>query len=66
MFEVTISEGRNHQVRRLCAAAGLKVNRLVRTAIGSLQLGGLEPGEARGLTPEEVAELYGGVGFDGK
>jgi len=65
VFEVTISEGRNHQVRRLCAAAGLKVNRLVRTAIGSLQLGGLEPGEARGLTPEEVAELYGGVGFDG-
>ncbi|HIQ77926.1 MAG TPA: rRNA pseudouridine synthase [Candidatus Scatomorpha intestinavium] len=53
-LEVTIHEGRNRQVRRLCAAAGLKVSRLRRIAEGELLLGSLPSGKWRYLTEEEV------------
>ena len=51
---VTIHEGKNRQVRRLCARAGLKVHRLVRVAEGELRLGDLKRGAWRYLTQEEV------------
>lgn len=54
---ITIHEGRNRQVRRMCEAAGLHVTRLRRIAEGSLQLGDLKKGSWRYLTAEEVAEL---------
>ena len=54
---VTIHEGRNRQVRRMCDLAGMKVLRLTRIAEGSLKLGDLPQGKWRYLTPEEVAAL---------
>jgi 23S rRNA pseudouridine2605 synthase len=56
-FEMTITEGRNRQVRRMVEALGSKVLKLVRVAIGSLEIGGLEIGKWRALTPEEVISL---------
>jgi len=54
-LEVVIHEGRNRQVRRMCAAAGMQVTRLVRVAEGELQLGRLPLGKWRHLTQEEIA-----------
>ena len=54
---VTIHEGRNRQVRRMCDAAGMKVLRLQRISEGKLKLGNLESGKWRYLTPEEVTCL---------
>lgn len=54
---VTIHEGRNRQVRRMCDAAGMKVLRLQRISEGKLKLGNLESGKWRYLTAEEVASL---------
>lgn len=54
---VTIHEGRNRQVRRMCAAAGMQVTRLVRIAEGSLHLASLPLGKWRYLTEEEVELL---------
>ena len=55
---VTIHEGRNRQVRRMCAMAGMDVTRLVRIREGSLHLGDLPAGKWRYLTPQEVASLH--------
>lgn len=52
-FEITIAEGRNHEVRRICEALGLEVERLVRTRFGPVRLGELPSGEARALTRTE-------------
>ncbi len=57
VLRVSIHEGRNRQVRKMCAQAGLKVKKLKRTAIGKLELGNLKTGAWRALTPEEVALL---------
>lgn len=54
---VTIHEGRNRQVRRMCDIAGMKVVRLVRVAEGSLELGDLPLGKWRHLTEAEVMAL---------
>lgn len=56
-LEITIHEGRNRQIRRMCAIAGMKVIRLQRVQEGSLQLGALELGKWRYLTASEVSEL---------
>lgn len=56
-LSVTIHEGRNRQVRRMCAQAGLQVTRLRRVREGALTLGGLKPGRWRPLTMEELALL---------
>jgi 23S rRNA pseudouridine2605 synthase len=56
-LELTIHEGRKHQVRRMCEAVGHPVRALERVAFGPLRLGGLEPGEHRRLTPAEVERL---------
>ena len=57
VLQVTIHEGRNRQVRRMCALAGMQVERLRRTAEGSLSLGDLQPGAWRYLSCEEVEAL---------
>ena len=57
VLEMTIHEGRNRQIRRLCEAAELKVLRLCRVAIGPIRLGTLAPGNWRRLTPEEMSAL---------
>ena len=54
---VTIHEGRNRQVRRMCDLAGMKVLRLIRISEGKLQLGRLPSGKWRYLTAEEVKAL---------
>ena len=46
-LRIVLTEGRNRQVRRMCAAVGLPVLRLVRMAVGPWALGGLAPGEWR-------------------
>jgi 23S rRNA pseudouridine2457 synthase len=56
-MEITLTEGRNRQVRRMTAAVGLPTLRLVRVAIGDLRLEGLEPGKWREITAEEVRSL---------
>ncbi len=56
-FEITITEGRNRQVRRMVEALGSKVLKLVRTAIGPVSIGGLPIGKHRMLTADEVLEL---------
>ena len=56
-FQITIHEGRNRQVRRMCEAAGMTVTRLKRIREGTLSLGDLPLGKWRYLTEEEVAKL---------
>jgi 23S rRNA pseudouridine2605 synthase len=56
-IEVTIHEGRNRQVRRMCAAVGHPVTELQRVAFGPVLLGGLAPGEHRLLRDAEVERL---------
>jgi 23S rRNA pseudouridine2605 synthase len=58
-FEITITEGRNRQVRRMVEALDAKVLKLVRTQIGPVAIAGLEIGKHRALTPEEVRMLIG-------
>lgn len=57
MLEMTIFEGRNRQIRRMCAAADLRVTRLKRVAEGNINLDTLAVGQWRHLTPGEVAYL---------
>ena len=57
MMEITIHEGRNRQVRRMCEAAGMQVTRLKRVREGKLALGDLPLGKWRYLTEEEVKGL---------
>lgn len=57
VVRITIHEGRNRQVRRMCAAVGHEVIRLVRVRIGPLRDAALAPGTWRELTAEEVIEL---------
>ena len=52
-LEITITEGRNREVRRLCEALGLEVLRLVRTRFGPIALGSLGPGASRPLSAKE-------------
>jgi len=53
-IELTLTEGRNRQVRRMTAAVGFPTLRLVRAAIGSLTLDGLAPGQWRLVTAAEI------------
>ncbi|MDD6807860.1 MAG: pseudouridine synthase [Oscillospiraceae bacterium] len=57
VLEITICEGRNRQIRKMCEELGLEVARLKRIAIGPIKLGMLEQGKWRNLTPEEVRAL---------
>ena len=58
VMEMTIKEGKNRQIRRMCEAVGLQVVRLSRKSIaGSVKLGMLAPGKYRELKPSEVLAL---------
>jgi len=56
-LEIVIAEGKNRQVRRMCAAVGHEVQALVRVRIGALELGDLAPGRWRRLDAGELARL---------
>ncbi|MBN2358262.1 MAG: rRNA pseudouridine synthase [Deltaproteobacteria bacterium] len=56
-LEITITEGRNREIRDMCHAVGYPVQRLLRVAIGSVELGVLRPGEVRPATRAEVMAL---------
>ena len=58
-LSVTIGEGRNRQVRKMCEQAGLKVTRLVRVEEGGVELGSLKTGAWRKLTKDEITKLLG-------
>lgn len=58
-LELTLREGRNRQVRRMCAAVGHPIRELRRVAFGPLRLGDLAPGAHRRLTAAEVQRLRG-------
>lgn len=59
VLDISIHEGRNRQVRRMCELAGLKVTKLVRIKEGGLELGELKSGRWRRLTEEEICNLRG-------
>lgn len=61
---ITIKEGRNRQIRKMCEAVGLEVARLRRISIGPLKLGMLKPGSYRELTAEELRALRNAIGKD--
>jgi 23S rRNA pseudouridine2605 synthase len=63
LVEITLSEGRNRQLRRMFDQLGHPVHRLVRTAIGPLMLGRLRAGSVRRLGPAEVRALYRACGL---
>lgn len=54
LLSITIHEGRNRQVRKMCESVGLRVTRLLRVSEGSLRLGDLPSGSWRSLTKEEI------------
>ncbi|AVM70965.1 pseudouridine synthase [Streptococcus mutans] len=58
VVELTIHEGRNHQVKKMFEAVGLMVDKLSRTRFGTLDLSGLNSGEARRLNKKEISQLY--------
>jgi len=57
-FEITLTEGRNRQVRRMVEALGAKVLKLVRVKIGAIRIDDLEIANYRELTPDEVKQFY--------
>ena len=59
-IELTLHEGRKHQVKRMCLAIGHPVRRLHRARYAGLTLEGLQPGQWRELEPSEVERLRGG------
>jgi 23S rRNA pseudouridine2605 synthase len=59
---ITIKEGRNRQIRRMCEAVGLEVARLRRVSLGPLKLGMLKPGAYRELTAEELRAIRNAIG----
>jgi 23S rRNA pseudouridine2605 synthase len=62
-LEIVLTEGKNRQVRRMCAGVGHEVRELVRVAIGALALGDLPPGRWRELTPAEMRRLEDASSF---
>ena len=64
ILEITVTEGRKHLVRNLCAAAGLSVKRLIRIAEGGVPLGDLRTGCWRNLTNAEIKKLMRASGID--
>lgn len=57
LLSITIHEGRNRQIRKMCQAAGLTLTRLKRVSEGTLMLGDLRPGQWRHLTESELQDL---------
>jgi len=61
-FRIILTEGKKHQIRRMCAALDLQVRNLKRVRIMSLKLSGLQPGENRALFQDEKIELLKSIG----
>jgi 23S rRNA pseudouridine2605 synthase len=61
---IVMGEGRKREVRRMLAAIGYPVGRLVRVRLGPVRLGSLRPGQVKPLLPDEVTELYRVTGLD--
>lgn len=61
VLQMTIFEGRNRQIRKMCEAVGLEVARLKRTVVGPVKLGMLKPGSFRELKPDELRALRNAV-----
>lgn len=57
-LELVLTEGKNRQVRRMTAAVGFPTLRLVRVAIGSIELADLAPGDWRDLAAEELQQMF--------
>ncbi len=64
VLQISIKEGRNRQIRKMCEAVGLEVARLKRTSVGPLKLGMLKPGTWRELTAEELRAMRNAIGKD--
>lgn len=64
LVELVMGEGRNREIRLMCAALDKEVMRLVRTAVGPIADRSLFPGRWRALRPGEVAELYAAGGAE--
>jgi 23S rRNA pseudouridine2605 synthase len=62
-LEITLGEGRNREVRRMCESVGHPVEKLCRVALGPLQLGKLPAGASRPLTTREIEALHRAVGL---
>ncbi|MBR5090780.1 MAG: rRNA pseudouridine synthase [Ruminiclostridium sp.] len=62
VLEMTIYEGKNRQIRRMCEATGLTVKRLRRVNIGGVKLGMMRPGEYRDLSKQEMQALRNAMG----
>jgi 23S rRNA pseudouridine2605 synthase len=56
-LEIVLDEGKNRQIRRMLEACGVEVLRLIRVAIGPVELGDLSKGQARRLTKTEIESL---------
>ena len=56
-LQIVIHEGKNRQIRRMCAACGLRVTRLIRVAEGPVTLGALPVGKWRYMTADEISYL---------
>src|ERR687897_1003539 len=63
LLELVLHEGRKHIVRRALAEVGHPVQRLLRTAVGPVQLGSQKPGKIRNLTRDELAGVFALVGM---
>jgi pseudouridine synthase len=63
LVQLTLYEGRNHEVKRLCMAVGHPVKHLKRVAVGNIRIRGLNPGQWRHLTDREVKSLKELVGL---
>lgn len=57
-FRLILTEGKKHQIRRMCAALGYQVDKLKRVRISNIAIGKLKPNQYRKLTPEELHELF--------
>lgn len=64
VLRITIIEGKNRQVRRMCEAVGLEVARLKRVSVGPVKLGMLQPGKWRELTALEVGAIRNAISTD--
>jgi 23S rRNA pseudouridine2604 synthase len=63
IFYITLTEGKKHQIRRMCAAEGLQVLELTRVRIMNIKLGDLKEGAYRDLTSAELLELKKKIGL---
>ena len=66
VLEITLYEGRNRQIRKMCEEIGLEVARLKRIAVGSIKLGMLKQGDWRELSEEEIRKLMLAAGMERK